>query len=238
MNKPVVDLSKKAWFTLAELAERWVCLVEDVLHFGTIGKLRIGYNFKIFKGVLVENRPLRDRPLKQNTPYTSLGVHHISVYDIGKFENGVEQLRPEFIFTKDGKAVNTCWDIHGKVLTEGDRRVDWVHRDRLIVLREECDRFERENGPPPKLEGRIQKSLQSILVILAKKANMPTPVCKQKEEFFKHIIDLCDLLDLSQKTPNEVYKKIEEWGGLQGVFIPSENNVKPKLEEAREFTAQ
>jgi hypothetical protein len=132
-------LPPPAWYTLEDVAQRWGCKIEQVIHYGETGMLRISAKTQGVLEVRWEKEFIElgpEAPWK-NTPHGILGLTS------GFFVSLIESDVPQWMFfgvstTKDEK------EDYCAVRGFSPELQPYAFAKDLVIVREELDRFERE----------------------------------------------------------------------------------------------
>lgn len=176
-------LPEKEWFTLPEIAQRWGCRVDDVLHFGISSKLQICYLFNEIH--IAKAHAEKQRYECSRTPV------EIALYDLRALAAG-EKVRPTVVFPPN--RLEAGFFVVLRSSESGQPKADDMKASGLLVMRDERDRFEQKHrigayaGTMPskeevsdKLDTRKEKSYLQIIRILLAEAKIPEEPYKAAE---------------------------------------------------------
>jgi hypothetical protein len=148
-------LPEKKWFTLDEVATRWKGMtgqavsVEDVLHYGAEGLLRISYNYSFAIPTFIEAvRTESGLRYQSRRGLPEKGPFGLSAIDIGRVAKGdvftPDSVLPDTVLTYNDGESSVVYTLPGFDMYCPDRKVDnTIKIERLIVTREELERFEQ-----------------------------------------------------------------------------------------------
>ncbi|MEO1751155.1 hypothetical protein [Thiofaba sp. EF100] len=181
-NQPArVELPEKEWFSLEEIAERWGCSVDDLLHYGETDVIRICAKTRNMQ--FVRGRIQNGHFIDSSEPEKIAGIIAVPPPIIGEIADGkpiTEGIWAELKKEKIGdEAANpTSWFWIDSM--------DAVGLKSLVITREERDRFEREYrlgayaGTMPskaemedRLDPRKEKTYLQMIRVLLKAAGLP-----------------------------------------------------------------
>jgi len=182
-------LPEKEWFTLEEVATRWGCTVDDLLHYGITERLEICADFcdaTVQMGDFGENDEWN-----AFSEFQIEGLLEISAEDLKRIsKNPNTQTKPKWL-----------WIIHEESGHRGIRRykgllrvsidengnplIDGVSARNLVIVGEELNAFEKhyrigacagtmpDLREPDKLDPRKEKTYLQIIRALLAEANIP-----------------------------------------------------------------
>lgn len=189
-------LPEKEWFTLSEIAERWGCSEDDLLHYGETEKLGLSFNFQDVKLAWGSNDIHFDDGeiyIQETDVKRWRGLFMLSKHDIrGIVAYG--SLYPQELHNT--LTLDHCYQKYGRV-EHGDGQykdsfgphVDYVQKSDLLITRQERDRFEKKYrigahagempdlSKPDKLDQRKEKTYLQVIRALAIEAgySLETP---------------------------------------------------------------
>ena len=150
-------LPARQWFTLQDVATRWTGMtgqavsVEDVLHYGAEGLLRISCNYRHAVPNILE-RVATPEGLKylNRIGLPEKGPFGLNAHDIQRIEDGElfvpNSVLPNTILTYE-EADGAVYMLPSFNMSDADKKLDnTLHVERLIVVREEIERFEQTHG--------------------------------------------------------------------------------------------
>ena len=158
MGKAAIRLPEKSYFSPAEIAERWGCPVEQVLHYLDDGALRPAIKTGDLKrGYLSPTWPMPEDAFDSTSrddrflyiPVDSVSREVVdgmmwcfSIYQVETFEGTT------YWITEGGTGGLEAQSIDYMVVVRdhGDPPIWEWDRNNTIITREERDRFERDNG--------------------------------------------------------------------------------------------
>ncbi|MFZ5579255.1 MAG: hypothetical protein ACOZAQ_02155 [Pseudomonadota bacterium] len=149
-------LPEKEWFTLAEVADRWGCTPDDLLHYGETSRLGICAYFRDVKLAWITvredwgswGRDEVDSPFieEKSEVKWQRGLFRLHAEDIQSFTIGCTSLYPSFIYQETVIGKETKYAHVERSPITDELYVDCLTKSRLLVSSAELGRFEREHG--------------------------------------------------------------------------------------------